>query len=99
MRQGKSLRLTKTCGLFENKESWRGARGEGAAPPPKVKQRYLLRLLLLLLLLLLDLLLLLLLLLVLLLLLLLDLLLDFLLFLLLLLLLLFNTRAGVRGTV
>ena len=97
MRQGKSLRLTKTCGLFENKESWRGARGEGAAPPPKVKQRYLLRLLLLLLLLLLDLLLLLLLLLVLLLLL--DLLLDFLLFLLLLLLLLFNTRAGVRGTV
>ena len=96
MRQGKSLRLTKTCGLFENKESWRGARGEGAAPPPKVKQRYLLRLLLLLLLLL-DLLLLLLLLLVLLLLL--DLLLDFLLFLLLLLLLLFNTRAGVRGTV
>ena len=96
MRQGKSLRLTKTCGLFENKESWRGARGEGAAPPPKVKQRYLLRLLLLLLLLLLDLLLLLLLLLVLLLLL--DLLLDFLLFLL-LLLLLFNTRAGVRGTV
>ena len=99
MRQGKSLRLTKTCGLFENKESWRGARGEGAAPPPKVKQRYLLRLLLLLLLLLLDLLLLLLLLLLLVLLLLLDLLLDFLLFLLLLLLLLFNTRAGVRGTV
>ena len=96
MRQGKSLRLTKTCGLFENKESWRGARGEGAAPPPKVKQRYLLRLLLLLLLLLLDLLLLLLLLVLLLLL---DLLLDFLLFLLLLLLLLFNTRAGVRGTV
>ena len=95
MRQGKSLRLTKTCGLFENKESWRGARGEGAAPPPKVKQRYLLRLLLLLLLLLLDLLLLLLLLVLLLLL---DLLLDFLLFLL-LLLLLFNTRAGVRGTV
>ena len=94
MRQGKSLRLTKTCGLFENKESWRGARGEGAAPPPKVKQRYLLRLLLLLLLL--DLLLLLLLLVLLLLL---DLLLDFLLFLLLLLLLLFNTRAGVRGTV
>ena len=76
MRQGKSLRLTNTRGLFENKESWRGARGEGAAPPPKVKQRYLLRLLLLLLLL--DLLLLLLLLLVLLLLLLLDLLLDFL---------------------
>ena len=99
MRQGKSLRLTKTCGLFENKESWRGARGEGAAPPPKVKQRYLLRLLLLLLLLLLLDLLLLLLLLLLVLLLLLDLLLDFLLFLLLLLLLLFNTRAGVRGTV